>query len=156
MLNIFSTVGLKKEDLDKIQFQSIAPDIFEIQTAEKKFIIEILDINIAKKEMKIRHQHSTHLIAFRDELDEVLEGMGIQSAGEAEDSNLTAPMPGRILDVLVETGQEVQKGDGLVVLEAMKMENVLKSEGSFKVSAISVSTDENVEKNQVLIELEAI
>ena len=63
-------------------------------------------------------------------------------------------MPGKVLDVLVTVGQEVVKGDGLVILEAMKMENVLKADDVGVVKSVNVSIGEAVEKNNVLIEFE--
>ncbi|MCL4145650.1 UNVERIFIED_CONTAM: hypothetical protein GTU68_019273 [Idotea baltica] len=60
-------------------------------------------------------------------------------------------MPGLILDILVEVGQTIQKGDQLMILEAMKMENVLKAPGEGSISSIEVSQGDSVEKNQVLI-----
>jgi biotin carboxyl carrier protein len=60
-------------------------------------------------------------------------------------------MPGLILDIKVEPGQEVKKGDPILILEAMKMENIIKSPGDGVVSAVKVNVRQNVEKNQVLI-----
>jgi len=65
---------------------------------------------------------------------------------------LRAPMPGLVLRVPVEPGQEVMAGAGLVVLEAMKMENELKAPAAGVVGAIRVQPGEAVEKGQVLVE----
>ena len=67
---------------------------------------------------------------------------------------LRAPMPGLVVRVLVEPGQEVASGAGLVVLEAMKMENELKAPGAGKVGAIRAEAGQAVEKGQVLVEFE--
>jgi biotin carboxyl carrier protein len=63
-------------------------------------------------------------------------------------------MPGLVLRVQVEPGQRVAEGGGLVVLEAMKMENELKSPATGVVKAVRVSPGEAVEKGQVLVEFE--
>ncbi|MEO8090509.1 MAG: biotin/lipoyl-containing protein [Gemmatimonadales bacterium] len=68
---------------------------------------------------------------------------------------LKAPMPGLVLRVQVTPGQAVSAGAGLVVLEAMKMENELKAPGPAVVKAIRVEAGEAVEKGQVLLEFEA-
>jgi len=68
--------------------------------------------------------------------------------------NVKAPMPGLVLDILVEPGQSVQKGDNLLILEAMKMENIIKASGSGVVKNIPVHKKDAVEKNQLLIEME--
>jgi biotin carboxyl carrier protein len=69
----------------------------------------------------------------------------------AKVNELKAPMPGLVLDIVVSEGQEVKKGDALVVLEAMKMENILKSPADVVVKKISVKKGTAVEKNQVLV-----
>ena len=69
---------------------------------------------------------------------------------------LKAPMPGLVLRVHVAAGQQVVAGAGLVVLEAMKMENELKSAAAATVSAVRVKPGEAVEKGQILIEFGAV
>jgi pyruvate carboxylase subunit B len=63
-------------------------------------------------------------------------------------------MPGLVVRVLVEAGQEVSVGTGIVVLEAMKMENELKAPAAGVVGAVRVAAGEPVEKGQVLVELQ--
>jgi biotin carboxyl carrier protein len=65
---------------------------------------------------------------------------------------LRAPMPGLVVRVLVEPGQEVKQGAGLVVLEAMKMENELKAPAVVTVGAVRAQPGQAVEKGQVLVE----
>jgi biotin carboxyl carrier protein len=67
-------------------------------------------------------------------------------------ATLRAPMPGLVVRVLVEAGQEVAAGAGVVVLEAMKMENELNAPSAGVVGAIRVGAGEAVEKGQVLVE----
>jgi pyruvate carboxylase subunit B len=64
-------------------------------------------------------------------------------------------MPGLVVRVQVEPGQAVGAGAGLVVLEAMKMENELRSAAAGVVRSVRVKPGEPVEKGQVLVELEA-
>lgn len=65
---------------------------------------------------------------------------------------LKAPMPGLVVRVQVVPGQQVSAGTGLLVLEAMKMENELKAPAAAVVKAIRVQPGEVVEKGQVLLE----
>jgi biotin carboxyl carrier protein len=67
---------------------------------------------------------------------------------------LKAPMPGLVVRLHVETGQTVAAGAGVVVLEAMKMENELRAPAPGVVSAVRVRAGEAVEKGQVLVEFE--
>ncbi len=68
-------------------------------------------------------------------------------------ATVRAPMPGLVVRVLVEAEQEVSAGAGIVVLEAMKMENELKAPAAGVVRAVRVAAGEPVEKGQVLVEL---
>jgi biotin carboxyl carrier protein len=76
------------------------------------------------------------------------------AAAEAGTGAVLAIMPGKIVRVLVETGQEVQEGDAVCVLEAMKMENELHARQGGTVQAVHVKPGDDVEKDQVLIEIE--
>jgi biotin carboxyl carrier protein len=66
-----------------------------------------------------------------------------------------APMPGKVLRVLVEVGHAVAQGQALVVVEAMKMENELKSPGAGMVDRVHVHPGDTVEKGAVLLEIKA-
>ncbi|MCB0821630.1 MAG: biotin/lipoyl-binding protein [Bacteroidales bacterium] len=66
---------------------------------------------------------------------------------------IKAPLPGNIMQVLVRTGDEVKKGDKLLVYEAMKMENSILAEKDGSISAIKVQPGDSVLEGDVLIEL---
>ena len=76
---------------------------------------------------------------------------GVRSAGAGQ---LKAPMPGLVVRVLVETGFQVEAGQPMVVIEAMKMENELKVAGAGVVKKVLVAPGARVEKGALLVELE--
>jgi biotin carboxyl carrier protein len=78
--------------------------------------------------------------------------MGMNAAGSGILKEIKAPMPGLILDLKVAPGDVVKKGDVVLILEAMKMENSIKSPGDGVVKEVKVSLKQSVEKNQVLIQ----
>ena len=106
------------------------------------------------KEMTFSVNNQIVSVRITDHIDQVLEKLGMDSVQSNQVKEIKAPMPGSILDVLVKVGDKVQANDQLLVLEAMKMENVIKSTGDGVVGKIHVETKENVEKNQVLISFE--
>jgi len=132
------------------QISKITDSIFKVGEE----IIEILNVNFDTKSLKIRHNHITHTLIFKNELDYVLDQMGIKRTFEAVNTDVKAPMPGKVLSVVVNEGDEVKKGDAILILEAMKMENVLKAEGDCIIKKVLVNIQESVEKNQILIELD--
>ena len=67
-------------------------------------------------------------------------------------NNVKAPMPGLVIDMKVKAGDVVKAGDPLLILEAMKMENILKAVAEATVKNVKVKKGDSVEKGQVLIE----
>lgn len=67
---------------------------------------------------------------------------------------LRAPMPGLVVRVEVQVGSQTEVGDGLVIVEAMKMENELGAEVSGQIRAVHISPGDIVEQDQVLVEID--
>lgn len=113
---------------------------------------ELLSIDYETKSLQIRLGYQTASLELKDRFDLLLEKMGMNSSGTGSLKDIKAPMPGLILDLKVKTGDEVKKGDVLLILEAMKMENIIKSPGDGVVKEVKVNLKQSVEKNQVLIQ----
>lgn len=77
-----------------------------------------------------------------------------KKGGGSSEKEIRAPMPGRIVKVLVKTGDEVEPDAPLVVIEAMKMENELRAEAAAKIASVEVSEGQNVEGNALLVRFE--
>ncbi len=113
---------------------------------------ELLAIDLETKTLQIRLGHKTTTLQLKDRFDLLLEKMGMNSSVSGILKEIKAPMPGLILDLKVAPGDLVKKGDVVLILEAMKMENSIKSPGDGIVKAVNVSLKQSVEKNQVLIQ----
>lgn len=85
------------------------------------------------------------------ELELLLKKMGFESAGKAKSMELKAPMPGLIHSILVKEGDKVIKGDSLLILEAMKMENIIKAGADAFVKKIHIKEKATVDKGVVMI-----
>ncbi len=83
----------------------------------------------------------------------LLEAYGGDAAATDKSREVRAPMPGLVVNVMVRAGEEVARGDGLVILEAMKMENELRAGEPGTIAAVHVSDGDAVSKNQLLIEI---
>lgn len=88
-----------------------------------------------------------------DERDLLLERFGMKTAVTQTSQRVRAPMPGLVRRVLVERGQHVEAGQGLLVLEAMKMENELRAEIAGQVHSVTASVGVAVGKNELLVEI---
>ncbi len=106
------------------------------------------------KEITLRVNGQLYKTTIREPIDMLLKNMGMDLKSMQKAEPVKAPMPGMILKVLVTPGQQVNKGDALVILEAMKMENILKATASATVRAVRVGERTAVEKGTVLIEME--
>lgn len=87
-----------------------------------------------------------------DERTHAIRALTGASAAATGPKPITAPMPGLVVKVEVSEGDEVQPGQGVVIVEAMKMENELKAEAGGIVAAVHVSAGDTVEKGQILVD----
>ncbi|MEM7549134.1 MAG: biotin/lipoyl-containing protein [Bacteroidota bacterium] len=127
---------------------------FQIIHQDKSYNVQVEKIDTALKTITFLINGSRITSRVQDRLDLVLQKLGLDKLVESKLTNLKAPMPGLILDVKVSEGDSVEKGDSILVLEAMKMENVIKSPGPGKIKDIKVQKGDSVEKNGILIEFE--
>ena len=117
----------------------------------KSYNIEIVEVDNEGKIVNLKINGVPYLGKALSEMDLLLKEMGMDNLSTKKLKELKAPMPGLVLDIQVNEGDEVNEGDKLVVLEAMKMENNLKAESGGKVKSINCSKGQAVEKNEVLI-----
>lgn len=125
---------------------------YKVFKANKIYRVDIVEVE--GKEMKLKINDQLVDVSITDHMDQILDKLGMNMTASTVIKDIKAPMPGSILNILVSEGDEVQEGDKLLVLEAMKMENIIKAPGASKVSKVHIVEKENVEKNQVLITFE--
>jgi len=80
-----------------------------------------------------------------------IKQLGMDNLNSTKIAELKAPMPGLVLRILATEGEEVKKGGNLLVLEAMKMENIIKAPADVHIKSIKVIAGDKVEKNQVMM-----
>ncbi|MDZ4750843.1 MAG: acetyl-CoA carboxylase biotin carboxyl carrier protein subunit [Flavobacteriales bacterium] len=116
--------------------------------------VEILEVLKTEKKVKLKVGSDIFDVIIEDRFDILLKEMGMETTLGKELKEIKAPMPGLVLDILVNIGDEVEKDNPVIILEAMKMENVIKSSAKGIVKNISATKGNAVEKNQVLITFE--
>ena len=154
-----SIFEIEKENKDlKVNGEPLAWDItkvgedeFHILYQDRSYNAEIIKADYAEKSFTIKINGNTYNLAAQDRFDLLLEKLGMGKAVSKKLNDLKAPMPGLILEVFVKEGDTVKKGDNLLILEAMKMENVIKSAGEGTIQAVRIQKGERVEKNHILI-----
>lgn len=134
-------------DLIKIQ-----DGYFHILFNKQSYRVEVVKSDIVAKHFTIKINGRHYPVVLKDKFDVLLEKMGMNTNAAAKVNHVRAPMPGLIIDLKVKDGDQVKAGDALLILEAMKMENIIKSPGDATVKSVKVRMGDGVEKNQVLIE----
>ncbi len=138
----------EKKEFDLIQ---IKDGIFHILKDNKSYNAEVLKANKEEKTFVIRVNGNKYTVQLKDKYDELLEKMGMSSASGKKMKEMKAPMPGLVVDVRVKEGDAVKQGDGLIVLQAMKMENIIKSPAEGSIKKVHIKKGDAIEKNQVMI-----
>lgn len=120
----------------------------------KTFTAYFVSANQEEKTFEIMVNNNVYKVDISDKYDILLKELGMDNIASNKVNDIKAPMPGLVLDINVNTGDSVSKGDPILVLEAMKMENIIKSPGEGTIKSIVASVGASVEKNEILIELE--
>jgi len=133
-------------------FVKISEDNFHILHKNKSYRVEVVKVDHTTKTFQFKINNKTQTVQVKDKFDLLLEKMGMANGASAKINNIKAPMPGLVIDLKVKVGDNVKVGDPLLILEAMKMENILKSPGDGTIKAVKTKKGDSVEKGQVLIE----
>ena len=142
-------------DIHEFDFQPLGENKYHILNQNRSYNAEVLEFDAAAKRLAIRVNNHLYQIEVEDRYDLLLQKLGMEDLAAAGVTELKAPMPGLVLSIEVEVGQELKQDEPLIVLEAMKMENVLKAPADVVVKSIGVEQGQAVEKNQLLIEFES-
>jgi len=158
--------GKKKLDIEwdgksewKLDGQDLSTDVSREDAGKSHWIVkdrsynvEIVQMDVETKEAIIKVNGTVYNIHLKDRYDDLLQSLGMEVGSTRKLSELKAPMPGMVLDILVKENDSVEKDTPLIILEAMKMENVIKSPAAGIVKRINATKGNAVEKNNVLIE----
>jgi biotin carboxyl carrier protein len=145
-------------ETDIVNGQAINADIirindrtFHIIHKGKSYNAELIGINRDEKSCSVKVGTNIYSMQMTDQFDELLHQLGMDNLKAARVSEVKAPMPGLVIRILAAEGDEVEKGGNLFVLEAMKMENIIKAPADVKIKSIKVKPGDKVEKNQVVM-----
>jgi biotin carboxyl carrier protein len=120
----------------------------------KSYTADLIAIDELGKNLKLKINGKIFELNIKDKIDLLLESMGLDKALVKVIKDIKAPMPGLVVNILVKEGDIIKKGDALVTLEAMKMENIIKSPADVTIKKINISKGLALEKGQVMIEFQ--
>lgn len=131
-----------------------SPTEFNLIHQHRSLNARLLEEDATGKKLKLEVDGEVYTVEIKDELDQMLELMGFGTASSKQIKEVKAPMPGMVLEVNVVDGQEVNEGDKLLILGAMKMENSILIHANAVIKRVAVTAGQAVEKGQVLVELQ--
>jgi biotin carboxyl carrier protein len=167
-MKYFVTIGSRVLEVElgsegvTLDGKAVSPDLLEMDGSEVHTLLlggrshRILATRHGRGDWSL-HLSGRHLRAgVVDERTRAIQEATGGREGASGPKALKAPMPGLVVKVEVEEGEVVAPGQGIAIVEAMKMENELKCEGEGRVKRILVAAGEAVDKDQVLVEFESL
>lgn len=145
---------IDQKTLDDFDAIEISDSKFHVLDKNESFNAEITQANFNNKSYTVSVNNNIYEVDIMSDLDALIKEMGFEIGAAKRVNDVKAPMPGLILEIRVEEGQEIKEDDPIIILEAMKMENVITAPRDAVIKSIAVKKGNAVEKNQLLIELE--
>jgi biotin carboxyl carrier protein len=135
---------------DPVDLLATGPGQYSVVRHGRSHRVLVVKVDRESRTVQLRIGGGNYTVRLQDEHSRLLKTLGLEKAG-LKVREMKAPMPGLVIDVLVKPGDSVKKDQPLLVLEAMKMENVLKAPGDGVVASIPAEKGKAVEKGQLLV-----
>lgn len=131
------------------------PGVYDVRIGVTNVRAELLQAPDAQGNIRVRLNGVEQSLQVVDGRAVLLERMGMTLVEDAGQDRVEAPMPGKVLSINVSVGDEVAEGDALLVLEAMKMENVIRAPRAGVLADIAPTAGQAVEKGALLVAYES-
>ncbi|MEL6143183.1 MAG: biotin/lipoyl-containing protein [Bacteroidota bacterium] len=133
--------------------QPVGENRFRVRVGEQLLEVEVDHFDLRTKKLGCWINGGYFEVSLQTPLLRRIEQLGLAKSKATGGGNITAPMPGLVREVLVKEGEQLEAKQPVLILEAMKMENVIKSDGVGVVQSVKVQSGDAVEKGALLIEL---
>jgi biotin carboxyl carrier protein len=144
---------IEKEDLDQLDVVDKSDFVFHLLLESRGHVIQLIKADYKTRKFVYEVDGQFIHVQLRTPVEVQVDLMGYSSSAAKTDEDIKAPMPGLVLDVRVKKGDKVKKGDPLIILEAMKMENVIIAAHDATIDLVCVEKGQSVEKAEVLLHL---
>ncbi len=131
--------------------KNLGNGMYSVIRENKSYSVQVLKANYGDKTFDIKINGTKYKVKAKDKHDIILKELGLSGATGTISKDLKAPMPGKVLELKIKSGDSIKKDESLIILEAMKMENILKASDDGIIDVIEVNIGDSVEKNEVLI-----
>ncbi|MBS1272026.1 MAG: 2-oxoglutarate carboxylase large subunit [Candidatus Marinimicrobia bacterium] len=137
---------------ESIDFQRISQSRYSILLDGKSYSMQVTE-NGANFE--VTHRNQSVDVVIKDEIDLIRERFGMGRGAADAHGVVKAPIPGMVVEIEVGEGQTIEPDAGLMILEAMKMENEIKAPIGGVISKIHVEQGQSIDKNAILLEIDS-
>lgn len=127
---------------------------YHVLYKNRSYNITIIDRDLNQKKLILAVNGREFELSIKDKLDQKLDSLGLSGKNKEGTGEILSPMPGLVHSIEVKEGQKMEKGQTLLILEAMKMENLIKANHSLTIKSINVEKGDTVAKNQILMIVE--
>ncbi len=145
---------LTPEAVQKLDLIPLPDGKYHLLYKNQSYKIKLLQINKQQHTAILNINDKPFTVKITDPLEQLIEKMGLSARPHHQSGEVFAPMPGLVLKIEVAEGQTVQKDQTLLILEAMKMENIIKAEGEGQIVQIAVEEGQAVNKGDLLLRIE--
>jgi biotin carboxyl carrier protein len=153
-VNASHSFDVSKETMETLDAIETSTNNYHILQDNISIKASVLNSNFHQKTYTVKVNNNTYDVDINNPLDQQIEALGFEVGKSKKVNDIKAPMPGLILEINVKEGQEVKEDDTLLILEAMKMENVINSPREGVIKAIHFKQGDTVDKNSLIIEFE--
>jgi len=141
--------------VERLDVQAVGAGTFSVLIDGRSVRATVVKEDRAAGLVKLRIGGRMYSVRLEDERARLVQALGLDKGRGGVVPELKAPMPGLVLNILVKVGDTVRKNDPLLVLEAMKMENLIKAPGDAVVTQVHAVQGRAVEKGQLLLSFAA-
>lgn len=145
---------IDENHLDSLDLIKNDDGTYHVLYNNKSYNVSLINRDLNQKKLLLAVNGREIELTIKDTLDQKLEKLGLTGKKSGGKGEIKSPMPGLVLEIDVTEGQKVSKGQTLLILEAMKMENILKADHDMTIKKIHITKSEAVSKNQVLLSIE--
>lgn len=146
--------SFSREEVDAADLVRTPSGKFHLLKDHRSVSAALVSADRTAKHLTMEVEGESFAIEIKDELDQELEKMGFGAVSAKHIKEIKAPMPGLVLEIGVTEGQDVNEGDKILILVAMKMENSIMIHTQATIKRIAVTAGQAVEKGQLLVELQ--
>jgi biotin carboxyl carrier protein len=145
---------LENKNADQFDCVPLEGRKYHILSNGTSYEAELIGEDFGERSYSIQIGSNVYQVKIQTDLDRMIRSMGYKLSSENAANDVRAPMPGIILEMKAQPGNKVKKGDTLLILEAMKMENAILSPKDGIIKSVWSDKGDTVDKNKLLIELE--